>query len=114
MRLARKKRPRVSHGEIEKSQAFKVDIEDGHVRAETSGHTRGIHPGGPTAEHDDASRQYPGNAAEQDTAAANMLRQIIRTHHGGHAASDFTHRLEQWQSIPNLNRFVSDGGDAGF
>ena len=42
-----------------------------------------------------------------------MFCQKICAHHHRHAPGDFAHRLEQRQTVADLNRFVGNGGHAG-
>src|SRR5437870_11788359 len=94
MRLARIKRVRAAHGDVEKSHSLKIDFENRHVRSEPGRHPRRVHTGSTTANNNNAPGQHSRYPAEQNAAATIMLRQKIRSHHHRHTPSDFAHRLK--------------------
>ena len=74
---------------VEFGQPLIVDIINGHVSALSHCHLRSIHPGHATTENGDTSRWNPGDAAEQNAAAALFLFKIMRPHLDRHPACNF-------------------------
>ena len=99
------------HGDVEKTHALEVDLENGDVGAKAGGHACGINSGGATSDDHDATWENARHAAEQNPASACVFGQKVGTDNHGHAAGDFGHRFKKGQAPALRDHFVSDGGD---
>ena len=98
---------------VELGQPLVVDVVDGDVGTHAGRHLRRVHAGNAAAEDRDLGRSDARNSAEQDSAAARLLLEIMSADLDRHASSDFAHRLEQRQrAVPRRHRFIGDAGCA--
>ena len=98
---------------VEFGQPLVADVVDGDVGAHAGRHLRRVHAGNAAAEDRDLGRSDARNAAEQDSAAARLLFEIVSADLDGHASSDFAHRLQKRErAIPRRHRLISDAGCA--
>ena len=100
------------HGDVQKTHAFEIHLENRHVRTETRRHSRRVHTTRPAAQNDDSSREHPRDTTQKHAFSSVVLCKEVSSNEDRHPAGDFAHRFKEGQAAVHLDRFISDAGCA--